>query len=587
MLRAEELIVDNFAGGGGASTGIFMATGRHPDIAINHDPEAIAMHKINHPGAKHYCEDVFSIDPAAVCAGRPVGLAWFSPDCKHFSKAKGGKPVNKKIRGLAWVVVKWARTVKPRIIILENVEEFETWGPLTPEGKPCPERKGLTFRLWWKQLERLGYQIDKKEIRACDYGAPTIRKRLFIVARCDGLPIVWPEPTHGDPKTEAVKSGRLRPWRTAAECIDWSIPCPSIFERSKPLAENTLKRIARGIQRYVIDAQEPFIVTYYGPKGEDFRGQSLQDPLATQTTENRHGLVTPCLVRIGQTGGNGKYSNNVNEPLTTITSKAEHCLISPVLIGAGGPTYSGKPVAPDQPFGTLTTENHRAIVAPVLARHFGKSSARDINQPHATEASHSKTSLVAAFLAQHNGGFYDGAGRAADEPLSTITHRGTQQQVVTSHLVKLKGTCKDGQPVTEPMPTVQAGGLHIGEVRAFLIKYYSTGSNSSSLQEPAPTVTAMDRLGLVTIHGQDYQIVDIGMRMLQPRELYLAQGFPSFYIIEFDYNGKPLPKSSQVKMCGNSVSPYPAEAIVMAQLSVTAANKDYCGERPAYQRRLL
>lgn len=556
-LRTEELIVDNFAGGGGASTGIYMATGRHPDIAINHDPEAIAMHRINHPQTKHYCEDVFNIDPVQVCAGRPVGLAWFSPDCKHFSKAKGGKPVNKKIRGLAWVVVKWARSVKPRIIILENVEEFETWGPLTPEGKPCPERKGLTFRLWWKQLERLGYQLDKKEIRACDYGAPTIRKRLFIVARCDGLPIVWPEATHGDPKTEAAKSGRLLPWRTAADCIDWSIPCPSIFGRKKPLAENTLKRIHRGIQRYVIDAQEPFIVTYYGPKGDDFRGQSLRDPLATQTTENRHGLVTPYLVRIGQTGGNGKYSNDAEEPLTTITSKAEHCLVSPVLVGAGGPTYSGKPVPADQPFGTLTTENHRALVTAFMARHFGKSHGREVNCPAGTEASRAKTSLV------------------------------------TSHLIKFKGTCKDGQPVTEPVPTVQAGGLHIGEVRAFLINYYSNGSGKTgaSLDRPAPTITERHRLGLVTIQGQDWQIVDIGMRMLQPHELYLAQGFPGGYIIEhgLDERGARvvLTKSAQVKMCGNSVSPYPAEKIVTAQLSVTASELHQSVNRPAKQLGLL
>ena len=327
-----ELIVDLFAGGGGASMGIEWALGRSPDIAVNHDPQAVRMHQVNHPHTKHYCESVFNVSPQEVCGGRPVGYLWMSPDCTHYSKARGKKPVSKRVRGLAWVGKRWAATVRPRVIFLENVEEFKSWGPLVRvngEWHPCKKRSGRTFRNFVRELNRLGYVVDWQEMRACDYGAPTIRKRLFLVARCDGEPIQWPQPTHGDPKMEAVKGGALYPWRTAAECIDWSIPCPSIFERKRPLAENTLRRIARGIQRYVIDNPEPFIVpiqhyngrnpahsikqplrtvtaypkggsfalvapsisTYYGPKaGNHHRGQELTEPLRTQTTENRHAL---------------------------------------------------------------------------------------------------------------------------------------------------------------------------------------------------------------------------------------------------------------------------------------------------------
>lgn len=254
------LYIDNFAGGGGASTGIELGLGRPVDIAVNHDPEAVAMHDINHPHTRHYCESVWDVDPRAITGGRPVDLCWFSPDCKHFSKAKGGTPVSKKIRGLAWVALRYAATVRPRVIMLENVEEFVTWGPITRDGRPCPQNKGRTFASFVNALRRHGYQVDWRELRACDYGAPTIRKRLFLIARRDGLPIVWPEPTHGDPASAEVKTKRLKPWRTAAEVIDWSIPCPSIFNRARPLAENTLRRIARGLQRYVIEAQQPFIV---------------------------------------------------------------------------------------------------------------------------------------------------------------------------------------------------------------------------------------------------------------------------------------------------------------------------------------
>ncbi|KAA6482044.1 DNA cytosine methyltransferase [Bacillus swezeyi] len=430
-----EIIVDNFAGGGGASTGIEMATGLSVDIAINHDPAAIAMHKVNHPDTEHYCESVWEVDPQEATKGRPVALCWFSPDCKHFSKAKGGKPVEKKIRGLAWVAVRWAATVRPRVIILENVEEFQTWGPLTKDGLPDPRKKGSTFRSFVRALQRQGYKVEWKELRACDYGAPTIRKRLFLIARRDGRPIVWPKPTHGDPKSATVKKGMLKPWRTAAEIMDWSIETPSIFNRKKPLSENTLRRIARGIQRFVIESKKPFVVGNHG--------RSL------------------------------------------------------IQMGYGDP------------------EGRRVL---------------DLKKP-----------------------------------LGTITAGGNKFAMATSHLIKLRGTCKDGQPVTNPMPTVTAGGLHVGEVRAFLTKYYGSDIGQS-LDNPLHTVTTKDRFGLVTIKGENYQIADIGMRMLQPHELFAAQGFPSDYVIDRDINGVRYSKAKQVERCGNAVPPPFAEHLIRANL---------------------
>ncbi|OJT69243.1 DNA cytosine methyltransferase [Bacillus licheniformis] len=438
-----EIIVDNFAGGGGASTGIEMATGLSVDVAINHDPAAIAMHKVNHPDTEHYCESVWEVDPQEATKGRPVALCWFSPDCKHFSKAKGGKPVEKKIRGLAWVAVRWAATVRPRVIILENVEEFQTWGPLTKDGLPDPRKKGSTFRSFVRALQRQGYKVEWKELRACDYGAPTIRKRLFLIARRDGRPIVWPKPTHGDPKSATVKKGMLKPWRTAAEIMDWSIETPSIFNRKKPLSENTLRRIARGIQRFVIESKKPFVVGNHG--------RSL------------------------------------------------------IQMGYGDP------------------EGRRVL---------------DLKKP-----------------------------------LGTITAGGNKFAIATSHLIKLRGTCKDGQPVTNPMPTITAGGLHVGEVRAFLTKYYGSDIGQS-LANPLHTVTTKDRFGLVTIKGENYQIADIGMRMLQPHELFAAQGFPSDYVIDRDINGMKYSKAKQVERCGNAVPPPFAEHLVRANLPELCVNDD-------------
>lgn len=534
-----ELIIDNFAGGGGASTGIELATGRSVDIAINHDPAAIAMHRANHPETEHYCESVWDVDPREVTRGRPVGLAWFSPDCKHFSKAKGGKPVEKGIRGLAWVAVRWAATVRPRVIILENVEEFKTWGPVIPQRDPetgrmlkkvysddgedyevvvsdpgervpsdlrvmipDPKRKGITFKSFVNALRRHGYRVEWRELRACDYGAPTIRKRLFIVARCDGRPIVWPEPTHGDPESDEVKSGKLKPWRTAAEIIDWSIPCPSIFERKKPLAENTLRRIARGIQRFVIDNPRPYIAPYVvkvNHQGDQFRGQRMDEPLQTVTAKNGWGVVTPYIARIGQTGfGQDRLQYELSDPLTTVTTKAEHLLVDP-------------------------------------------------------------------FLTQYHSYDDSARGQTMNRPLLT-QDTSNRYGLVTSHLIKLRGTCKDGQPVTEPIPTITAGGMHVGEVRTFLMKYYGTADNGQQLDEPLHTITTKDRFGLVTIEGVDYQIVDIGMRMLEPHELFAAQGFPPNYIIDVDADGVRYPKSAQVARCGNAVPPPFAEALVRANL---------------------
>lgn len=293
-----EIIVDNFAGGGGASTGIELATGLNVDVAINHDPAAIAMHKANHPDTEHYCESVWDIDPREVVQGRKVGLCWLSPDCKHFSKAKGGKPVSKKIRGLAWIALKWAATVRPRVIILENVEEFKTWGPLKND-KPDPDRKGDTFKSFVHQFRQHGYEIDWTELQACDYGAPTTRKRFFLIARCDGKTIEWPEPTHGDSDDLNVQMGLKKPYRTAGEIIDWSISAPSIFKRKRPLAENSLLRIKRGIKKYVVETNKPYIIDgdacfiqhYYTHQGKETRASGLDEPLATIPTANRFGLV--------------------------------------------------------------------------------------------------------------------------------------------------------------------------------------------------------------------------------------------------------------------------------------------------------
>lgn len=501
LLTTDEIIVDNFAGGGGASTGLELGLGRHVDIAINHDPEAIALHAANHPQTEHYIEDVFAIDPRTATRGRPVGLGWLSPDCKHHSKAKGGKPREKKIRGLAWVGVKWAGTTKMRGLMLENVEEFQDWGPLIAKrckdtGRvvkldgtvaapgervpvheqhlvPCPRRKGRHFRQFIASLRRMGYDAEWRELRACDYGAPTTRKRLFLIARNDRRPIIWAAPTHGDPTSELVKRRKLKPYRTAAECIDFSIPCTSIFGRTRPLADATLRRIARGIVRYVLEAEKPFIAP---------AGTTIVAPFITEHANASH-----------------QRNFSANEPLRT------QC-------------------------------------AEVKGGHFA---------------------LVAATLIKHYGGNYTGPGVDLNGPIHAITAT-DHHALVTSHLVKLRKGC-DGQSVDTPIGTATSRE-HFGEVRAFLVKYYGNELGGVSLQEPMHTITATDRMGLITVRidGETYAIADIGMRMLEPHELYAAQGFPPGYRTAIDYRGKRLSKSAQVRMCGNSVSPVIPAALARA-----------------------
>jgi len=457
VTHEREIVVDNFACGGGASTGIEAALGRPVDIAINHNAKALAVHLANHPHTLHLREDIRDLDPRHVGAGCAVGLGWFSPDCTYHSKARGGKPFRernraRRVRGLAWTVIRWAKERRPRVIMLENVEEFADWGPLGDDGRPDPARRGMTFRRWHRQLENLGYQVDMRELRACDYGAPTSRKRLFVIARCDGDEIVFPAASHG-PWIGA------QPYRTAAECIDWSIPCPSIFTRERPLAEATLRRIARGVMRYVVENPRPFIV-----------------PLTHHGDRRLHPL---------------------EEPAPTITAQG------------------------------------------------------------------SQGALVAAFLARHYGG-HENDGHPMTWPVSTITTQ-DHHHLVASSIVKLKGTCRDGQPVDAPLHTIQAHGLHYGEVRAFLLKYYGTDQDPR-LERPLGTVTTKDRFALVTVRGEQYAIVDIGMRMLTPRELARATSFPDSYILDPIHEGKPLSKTDQVWMIGNAVPPAVAEALVRANM---------------------
>lgn len=475
-----EFVVDNFAGGGGASTGIEIAIGRSVDVAINHDPAAIAMHRANHPTTKHYTEDVWKVDPVEACDGHPVALAWFSPDCKHFSKAKGGKPVSKKIRGLAWVAVKWAKAVRPRVIMLENVEEFQDWGRLDENDKPDPAYKGETFRRFVHQLEKLGYSVEWRMLRACDFGAPTTRTRFFLVARCDGKRIVWPDGEYADPKGLEVATGVKKPWRPVADVLNFDLPCPSIFDSSeeimekygiravRPLSEKTMRRIFRGLQKFVIDNPEPYIVKnsafnliqYHDEqRDKDVRGQNMQEPVRTLDASNRYGLVSAFL----------------NEYYTR-----------------------------------------------------------------------------------------DDANQAVDKPSHTVTVK-DRSALCTAYITQFNNHC-NGSSCDEPIGTMTAKSNHFGEVMAYMIKYYNGEDNLEPVDKPLHTITARDRMGLVTVHGQDYKIVDIGLRMLTPRELFDAQGFPHDYIIDVDADGKEYPRSEQVARCGNAVCPPVPTALVRANL---------------------
>lgn len=502
----DDIIVDNFAGGGGATEGVESATERPVDAAINHDAEAIAMYRANHPSTKTFTESVWKVEPRRVTEGRRVALGWFSPDCTHFSKAKGGKPVSKKIRGLANIVTRWGRDTNMSLFVLENVEEFQGWGPVSKDGFPIAARKGELFKRWWGKLEDLGYHIEMRLLTACDYGAPTSRTRLFVVGRNDGLPITWPKATYGE----------IQPYRTAAECIDWTIPCPSIFERAaygRPeLVEATCRRIARGVMRYVVNNPRPFIVplTHHGSD----RVYDSYEPFRTITGAHRgeFALASPTLV---------KHTEEVAAFL------ARHY---------GGHENDGSPL--DRAMHTITAKDHHALITAHIKRDFGQS-----------------------------------VGSGMDVPIGSITaDGGGHAALVASSLVKFKGTCRDGQPLNVPLHTIQSGGLHYGEVRAFLIKYYGTDQNPQ-LESPLGVVTTKDRFALVTVHGEQYVIADIGMRMLTPRELFRAQGFREDYVIDPLVPDKrrkknprliPLPKTGQVRMCGNSVPPAFAEALVRA-----------------------
>lgn len=584
-----ELIVDNFAGGGGASTGIELATGYSVDIAINHDPEAIRMHKANHPNTKHYCENVWAVDPVKACKGHPVGLAWFSPDCKHFSKAKGGKPVEKNIRGLAWVVLKWAALVRPRVIMLENVEEFQTWGPCIPirdrdTGRvivnmvgrhdrekneprtrvadpgevvpvdrqmfqPDPKRSGQTYKKWRKQLEALGYAIDTKELVAADYGAPTMRKRFFMIARCDGKPIVWPEPTHAPADSGKVKAGLLKPYVGAYTQIDFSRPCPSIFDTSeeikekygiravRPLAPKTMERIAKGLKKFVIDNEEPFIVQVNHSGAKSDYCKSLSKPLGTITGKHGFGIAKPMLAPVIDKAYGGNYQGSgskADEPIDTITTVDHNRLVEAALVPYMGTNTTNHPGGScKDPIHTITTGNQQCLISPTLIQYHSETSENEVR------------------------------GQTIKDPIMTVDGS-NRYGLVTSFLSKFYKS-GIGQDEREPLHTITTSAGHFGEVRAFLIKYYGDATGQD-IEKPLDTVTTKDRFGLVTIEGVNYQIVDIGLRMLEPKELYGCQGFPDDYIIDHDYTGKAYPRTEQVRRCGNAVCPPIPAALVKANL---------------------
>lgn len=608
------LIVDLFAGGGGASAGIEAALGRPVDIAINHDRVALAVHKANHPRTRHLEADIWEVRPREATGGRPVDLLWASPDCTHFSVAKGGVPRCQNIRSLAWIVVRWARDVRPRVICLENVREFQGWGPLGADGRPDKARMGQTFNRWRAQLVRLGYQVDYRVLDASLYGAPTRRRRLFLVARCDGQPIRWPKPTHGP---------GLLPLHTAAECIDWSLPCPSIFDRKRPLAEKTLWRIAQGLRRFVLETPAPFIVQV-AHGGAHARTEDAQQPLTTVTaTQRAHAMVAPLLATIDQQGTGSTASTAPNSPLPTTTTKNRHAVVAPVLTRyhGGDERRATRPEGLETPLTTQDTANRFGLIAPTLVQTgYGERPgqaprALDIEAPLGTiiaggTGGNGKHAFCAAFLAKHFGerqGGFSGAvalagpaatvtardhhalvsavmvepgqrhgrgQRCADDPLSTVVAK-DRHAVTAATLVKFNGNEANGHPgcapVDAPLPTVMAQGNHVAEVRAFLLAYYgSDGTGGQQMLDPLRTVTARHRLGLVTVAGVDYQIVDIGMRMLEPHELLAAQ-FGRF-AATYDISGART-KKGMVRLIGNSVCPEAAEALVRVNFAADDAQE--------------
>ncbi|WP_325985569.1 DNA cytosine methyltransferase [Pseudomonas protegens] len=617
----DEIVVDFFCGGGGAGTGLEMGLGRAVNVAKNHSPAAISMHTVNHPGAVHYTTDVFDGDPDTECGGKAVGWFHMSPDCTHHSQAAGGQPRKREIRNLSWIGLKWAGKKKPRVISLENVKQILQWGPLVAKrdkatGRvvklggsvaapgevvpvhqqflvPDPARRGRTWAVFVAELQRLGYAVEWRVIKACDFGAPTSRERLFMIARCDGQPIVWPEPTHAKNPAKGQKK-----WRTAAECIDWTIPSKSIFDRPKTLAPATLRRIAKGMKKFVLDAADPFIVPIANWSGDSV--QSAHEPLRTVTSWPRGGsfaMASPIIAPATHQGSD--RINDPSAPLPTVTcaNRGELTLISPVMVTAAH--GEGKPGGVQRwgdgskfagtPLGTVTASGGHSVAAAHLVKFRFSDDGKALDEPLPTITSGGNYQRPAgaahamgvstAFMAQMNGGFNTTDAKSIEDPMTTVTNTGSQQQLATANLLHLRGNC-DAKDCAEPLHTVSAAGTHHGlveytlspehekgalRVAAFLISYYGA-SVGQGVDEPAPTITTKDRLGLVTvtIKGTPYVIVDICLRMLQPSELYKAQGFPDDYIISHGADGKPFTKTQQVHMCGNSVSPPPMAALARA-----------------------
>lgn len=618
----DEIIVDNFAGGGGASTGIELATGRPVTIAINHDPAAILMHKTNHPYTEHLQASVWDVDPVEVCAGRPVGLAWFSPDCKHFSKAKGSALVDRNIRGLAWIVLRWAGTVRPRVIILENVEEFTTWGPVR-NGKPVKKKAGQTFCKWLSQLRGLGYAVEHRELIAADYGAPTTRKRFVLVARCDGMPIVWPERTHAPAGSDEVESGKCKPWIAAAEIIDFSLPMYSIFATKeeikekygvkavRPLAENTMRRAIRGVDKHTIKSGNPFIIpTGYGERaGQAPRVHDISAPLPTVVSTVKQNLVepilSPFLAECNHSGGG--HVADVEDPVGTITQKCTMGLVESVLSPFTFPnTANSVGSSADQPVHTVTTagnqifaaanliqyhteqtenvrscglaaplptvdgSNRHGLISSHLTEYYGNGQPIDISDPLHTVTAHDREALVSAVIHPIHDGGYKGKGNKPTVPLNTITASGGLM-LAAHHIAEFKGQ-DIGQRMDVPLRTITAGGGEFAVVSTE-IRSYAPGTDlgywpeiRNLLNRHCGYALADNEVLLLKISGRLWYISDITMRMLTPRELYAAMGFPSDYVIEKDYTGKPYPKSQQVARCGNAVCPPMAAAVVRANM---------------------
>ena len=593
----DEIIVDNFAGGGGASTGIELAAGRPVAIAINHDPDAILLHKTNHPYTEHLQASVWDVDPVAVCSGRPVGLAWFSPDCKHFSKAKGAALVDRNIRGLAWIVLRWAALVRPRVIMLENVEEFQTWGPVR-KGKPVKSKAGQTFRKWKQQLEDLGYVIEHRELVAADYGAPTTRKRFVLVARCDGKPIVWPEPTHGPWDSEEVKAGKLLPWRSAAEIIDWKIPGYSIFDSKqeilerygvkvvRPLAENTMRRVIRGVDKFTIQSGKPFIVpTGYGErKGQAPRVHDMDAPLSTVVSTVKQNLVKPILSPIMITNTSNSVGSSAGDPVHTVTTAGNQLLVSANLMSIGQTGGGDRIRDVREPSPTTVSKQEACCVAANLIQYHTEQTenvrAAGLSGPINTVDASNRYGLTCANLVEYYG---NGVPLDLSEPMHTVTAH-DREALCAAHIVEFKGQ-DIGQSVASPLRTITASAGEFAQCRAWLAK--ANGGNLGHWPEIRELLNrhcgyhlADDEVILLMIRGTLYYIADITLRMLMPRELYNAMGFPTDYIIDRDYMGNAYGKTKQVARCGNAVCPPLAEAMVRANLP------EWCGEKITTMERL-